>query len=69
MRISEFFGCREISDFDPQIKYFHENVKTDFSKKAIFRGVTAKIEFGENWLYRYRLYYGFRLKNVFHDFP
>ena len=66
--IIDFRGYREISDFDPQTKYFHENVKIDFSKKAIFRGVTAKIEFGENWLYRYRLYYGSGVKRLFLDF-
>ena len=41
----------------------------DISKMTIFRGVTSKIEFGENWLYGYGLYYGFGSKQVTHDFP
>ena len=38
-------------------------------KKAIFGGVTSKIEFGKNWLYGYGLYYGLGLKKVVDDFP
>ena len=33
-----FFGYREMSDFDPQTKYFHENVKMTFRKRP-FLGV------------------------------
>ena len=58
MRIRSFIGYPEISDFDPQTRYFHENVKTDFSKMAVFGGVMSKIEFGENSRDRYGLYYG-----------
>ena len=66
----KFRGYREISDFDPQTKYFHENVKkNDFSKMAVFGGVMSKIEFGENWRDRYGLYYGFGSKQGIHDFP
>ena len=39
------------------------------SKMAIFRGMMSKIEFGENWLYGYDLYYGFGSKMVVDDFP
>ena len=64
-----FFGYPEISDFDPQTKYFHENVKSDFSKMAIFGGVMSKIKFLENWRYGYDLYYGFGSKMGIHNFP
>ena len=36
---------------------------------AIFGGVMSKIEFGQNWLYGYDLYYKFGSKKVIHDFP
>ena len=60
--IIQFRGYRASSDFDPQTKYFHENVILDFSKMAVFGGVMSKIEFLEKWPYRYGLYYGFGSK-------
>ena len=42
---------------------------SDFSKMAIFGGVMSKIEFGQNLLYGYDLYYKFGSKKVIHDFP
>ncbi len=69
MRIRNFIGYPEISDFDPQTKYFHENVKTYFSKMTILGGVMSKIEFGENWRDRYGLYYGILVNLGKHDFP
>ncbi len=56
MRIRSFIGYPEISGFDPQTRYFHENVKTDFSKMAIFGGVMSKIEIGENWRDRFLIF-------------
>ena len=70
MRISSFIGYPEISDFDPQTRYFHENVKKPtFQKMAVFGGAMSKIEFGENWRDRYGLYYGIGFNGGIHDFP
>ena len=69
MRIRSFIGYPEISDFDPQTRYFHENVKNRLFKNGRFWGVMSKIEFGENWRDRYGLYCGFGSKMGKHDFP
>ena len=69
MRIRNFIGYPEISDFDPQTRYFHENVKKMVFENGRFWGVMSKIEFGENWRDRYGLYYGFGSKQGIHDFP
>ena len=69
MRIRSFIGYPEISDFDPQTRYFHENVKNRLFKNGSFWGVRSKIEFGENWRDRYGVYDGIQVNLGKHDFP
>ena len=63
-----FIGCiGEVLTHKSNI--FTKTLFFEFSKMAIFRPLTSKIEFGENWPYGYDLYYGFGSKKVIHDFP
>ena len=59
----EFFWVpRNFDFFTHKRNIFAKMLIFDFSKKVIFGGVMSKIEFGENWPYRYGLYYGFGSK-------
>ena len=62
------WGTSEISIFDPQINILTKMYIFDFSKMAIFRGMTAKIEFWRNWHDIYEQYVGFGLKIPFLNF-
>ena len=68
--VQEFFlGTQKFRILTRKSNIFTKTLFSEFSKMAIFRPLTSKIEFGENWLYGYDLYYGFGLKKVIHDFP
>ena len=64
-----FENAQKFRFFTHKPNIFNKTSISDFSKMAIFRGMTTKIEFGENWLYAYVLYYGFGLKISIHNFP
>ena len=46
MNIRSFTGCSEISDFDPQTKYFHEKVNFRYFETGHFWGCEV-----ENWIW------------------
>ena len=57
-------------DFKPANEIFSKKGKMSFfSKNVFFGGMTSKIEFEQNWPYRYVLYYGFGSKHSIHNFP
>merc|ERR1711974_188605 len=63
-----FLGTQKFRILTHKPNIFTKTSFFDFSKMAIFGGVMSKIEFGENWLYGYDLYYKFGLFWVIHDF-
>ena len=52
----------EISNLNPQTRYFYKKINFQLFKQYSFWGVMSKIEFEQNWRYRYVLYYGFGSK-------
>ena len=62
-------GVEKFRFFTHKSNIFNKTSIFHFSKMAIFRGMTTKIEFGENWLYAYVLYYGKGVKITIHNFP
>ena len=60
--MTSFVGYSEISILNPQTRYFQKNVMCPFLKSVFFGGMTSKIEFEQNGLYGYVLYYGLGLK-------
>ena len=66
---TSFIGYSGILNFNQQTEYFHKKINSQLSKSAVFGSVMSKIEFDQNWLYGYVLYYGFGSKEVKGNFP
>ena len=53
MTYGDFRGYSEISNFNPQTRYFHKKYIVNFSESGFFGGVISKIEFEEHSRYGY----------------